>query len=163
MGWLLVWATRKLQWLLHVEKMHVIFLPISLMYFSFLFYWHVFQASEFHWNLLGIWIAKFVWSNVDCLLLYKRKMLIPVGNYMFKVNNRNNRTKVWNMFKVNNKLWTYFINFEDVIAGWVVIVIYRFWAHNLDAQRKSVTKQTTDLKNDMYFTFLPFENWVRYG
>ena len=67
------------------------------------------------------------------------------------------------MFKVNNKLWTYFINFEDVIAGWVVIVIYRFWAHNLDAQRKSVTKQTTDLKNDMYFTFLPFENWVRYG
>ena len=59
--------------------------------------------------------------------------------------------------------WTYFINFEDVIAGWVVIVIYRFWAHNLDAQRKSVTKQTTDLKNDMYFTFLPFENWVRYG
>ena len=103
MGWLLVWATRKPQWLLHVEKMHVIFLPISLMYFSFLFYWHVFQASEFHWNLLGIWIAKFVWSNVDCLLLYKRKMLIPVGNYMFKVNNRNTRKKVWNMFKVNNK------------------------------------------------------------
>ena len=28
--------------------------------------------------------------------------LFPVGNYMFKVNNRNSR-KVWNMFKVNNK------------------------------------------------------------
>ena len=25
----------------------------------------------------------------------------PVGNYMFKVNNRNTRSKVWNMFKVN--------------------------------------------------------------
>ena len=25
------------------------------------------------------------------------------GNYMLKVNNRNTRAKVWNMFKVNNK------------------------------------------------------------
>ena len=27
----------------------------------------------------------------------------PAGNYMFKVNNRNTRIRVWNMFKVNNK------------------------------------------------------------
>ena len=27
----------------------------------------------------------------------------PADNYMFQVNNRNSRTKVWNMFKVNNK------------------------------------------------------------
>ena len=27
----------------------------------------------------------------------------PAGNYMFKVNNRNTRTKVWSMFKVYNK------------------------------------------------------------
>ena len=27
----------------------------------------------------------------------------PAGNYMFKVSNRNRRTKMWNMFKVNNK------------------------------------------------------------
>ena len=27
----------------------------------------------------------------------------PAGNYMFKVNNRSTRTKVWSMFKVNNK------------------------------------------------------------
>ena len=27
----------------------------------------------------------------------------PVGIYLLKVNNRNTRTKVWNMFKVNNK------------------------------------------------------------
>ena len=38
----------------------------------------------------------------------QRKMLFksvfnPAGNYIFKVNNRNTRTKVWNMFKVNNK------------------------------------------------------------
>ena len=28
---------------------------------------------------------------------------LPVGNYMLKINNRNTRTKVWNMIKVNNK------------------------------------------------------------
>ena len=26
-----------------------------------------------------------------------------VGNYIFKVSNRNTTTNVWNMFKVNNK------------------------------------------------------------
>ena len=28
---------------------------------------------------------------------------VPDGIYLLKVNNRNTRTKVWNMFKVNNK------------------------------------------------------------
>ena len=27
----------------------------------------------------------------------------PAGNYMFKVNNENTKTSVWNMSKVNNK------------------------------------------------------------
>ena len=27
----------------------------------------------------------------------------PAGNYMFKVNNRNTRKKMWNMFKFNKK------------------------------------------------------------
>ena len=27
----------------------------------------------------------------------------PAGIYLLKVNNRNTRTKVWNMFKINNK------------------------------------------------------------
>ena len=67
---------------------------------------------------------------------------IPASIYLLKVNNRNTRNKVWNMFKVNNKdsrmtsmtsfwclycwLRTYFTpcssvsisNFEHVIAGW---------------------------------------------
>ena len=32
-----------------------------------------------------------------------RLKLDPAGIYLLKVNNSNNRTKVWNMFKVNNK------------------------------------------------------------
>ena len=27
----------------------------------------------------------------------------PAGSYLLKVNNRNTRTKLWNVFKVNNK------------------------------------------------------------
>ena len=66
------------------------------------------------------------------------------GNYMLKVNNRNTRAKVWNMFKVNNKdtkrrHWRRFgvfivnfehishlcssvsiVNFEQVNTGWVI-------------------------------------------
>ena len=30
-------------------------------------------------------------------------MIIPAGIYLLKDNNINTRTKVWNMFKVNNK------------------------------------------------------------
>ena len=62
----------------------------------------------------------------------------PAGVYMLKVNNRNTRTKVWNMSKVNIKdtkttpMLTLnifhsrlcssvsFVNFEHVIADWVV-------------------------------------------
>ena len=71
----------------------------------------------------------------------------PAGNYMFKVNNRDTTTMVWNMFKVNNKdtkrrHWRRFrvfiinfehilhlcsiisiVKFEQVNAGWVVILI----------------------------------------
>ena len=47
-------------------------------------------------------------SDEECLN-EKASISNPVGNYMFKVNNRNtlwnmwNKNKVWNMFKVINK------------------------------------------------------------
>ena len=48
----------------------------------------------------------------------------PAGIYLLKVNNRNTRAKVWNMFKVNNKdtktapFSVFIVNFEHVITGW---------------------------------------------
>ena len=54
----------------------------------------------------------------------------PAGIYLLKVSNRNTRTKVWNIFKVNNNNTVNFehishicssvsiVNFEHVIAGW---------------------------------------------
>ena len=63
--------------------------------------------------------------------------IYPGGNYMFKIKNRNTRTKVWNMFKINNKVIKVnkvfivnfehishlcssvsIVNFEQVNAGW---------------------------------------------
>ena len=160
MGWLLVWATRKPQWLLHVEKMHVIFLPISLMYFSFLFYWHVFQASEFHWNLLGIWIAKFVWSNVDCLLLYKRKMLIPVGNYMFKVTieTLEKRYEICSKLTIKTPKWrqwrrfgVFIVNFEHIPHLCSSFSIVNFEQVNAGWDKNSYFQYTNE-KNSCYFS-----------
>ena len=75
-------------------------------------------------------------------------MHYPAGSYMFKVNDRNTRTKVWNMFKVNYKAtkttpWCRFgdfivnyehishrcssvsiVNFKQVNAGWVIVCFY---------------------------------------
>ena len=80
--------------------------------------------------------SKFAWSILYTLSHY------PASIYLLKVDNRSTRTKVWNMFKVNNKdskmmpltsiwclyrwLWTYLplcssisiVNFEQVNAGW---------------------------------------------
>ena len=47
---------------------------------------------------------------------------VTCSNYMFKVNNRNTRTKVWNIFKVNNKdtkmmprrFGVFIVNFEHI-------------------------------------------------
>ena len=42
----------------------------------------------------------------------------PAGIYLLKVNNRNTRTKVWNMFKVNNKVTkttSFIVNFEHIL------------------------------------------------
>ena len=56
-----------------------------------------------------------------------RSVPIPAGNYMFKVNNRNTRNKVRNMFKVYNKdtrttpmacSSVFIVNFEQVNAEW---------------------------------------------
>ena len=75
-------------------------------------------------------------------------MHYPAGSYMFKVNDRNTRTKVWNIFKVNYKAtkttpWCRFggfivnyehishlcssvsiVNFKQVNAGWVIVCFY---------------------------------------
>ena len=55
--------------------------------------------------------------------------LDPAGIYLLKVSNRNTRTKVWNMFKVNNKHQNdancssvSIVNFEYIIAGWGKLV-----------------------------------------
>ena len=55
--------------------------------------------------------------------------IFPAGIDLLKVNNRNTRTKVWNMFKVNNNIVNFehishlcssasIFNFEHVIADW---------------------------------------------
>ena len=69
---------------------------------------------------------------------------VPAGNYMFKVNNRNTRTNVWNTFKVNNKASktmpfivkfehishlcsnVSIVNFEQVNAGWDYFTVMPF-------------------------------------
>ena len=47
-------------------------------------------------------MRKFNASNLPLFILCEHWM-DSAGNYMFKVNYRNTRKKVWNMFKVNNK------------------------------------------------------------
>ena len=76
----------------------------------------------------------------------------PAGIYLLKVNNKNTRTKVWNMFRVNNKdtrmtPMTYFtpcshvsiINFEHVIAGCEIEKIF-FFCYILPIFKKGVLK-----------------------
>ena len=75
---------------------------------------------------------------------HQTNFLIPAGNYMFKVNNRNTRTNVWNTFKVNNKASktmpfivkfehishlcsnVSIVNFEQVNAGWDYFTVMPF-------------------------------------
>ena len=66
----------------------------------------------------------------------------PAAIYLLKVNNRNTRTKAWNIFKVwrrfgvfivNFEHISYFcfsvsiVNFEHVIAGWESSTVSQFW------------------------------------
>ena len=88
-------------------------------------------------NGKNLW--KWCWLEIklDRLFLdqpFQRKICNPASHYMSNINKRNTRTKVWNMFKVNNKdtkttpafllcFRFYFysvsiVNFEHVIAGW---------------------------------------------
>ena len=41
--------------------------------------------------------------NLSLISAHKKVAYSPVGNDMFKVNNRNSRTRCFSMFKVNNK------------------------------------------------------------
>ena len=57
----------------------------------------------------------------------KRSKKNPAGNYMFKVNIRDTKAKVWNIFKVNDKATKFTpcssvsINFEQVNARWEAV------------------------------------------
>ena len=50
------------------------------------------------------------------IILFTRHTRIPAGNYMFKVNSRNTRTRC----EICSKL-TIKINFEQVNAGWDIV------------------------------------------
>ena len=57
---------------------------------------HMFSGG---WKVVSIWV---------CFCGGKREFSTmrwfnPAGNYTFKVNSKNTRTKWWNMYKVNNK------------------------------------------------------------
>ena len=48
----------------------------------------------------------------------------PAGNHIFKVNNRNTRAKVWNMFNISNLCSSVsIVNFEQVNASCEVSVL----------------------------------------
>ena len=78
-------------------------------------------------------------------MLTKCTITFPAGIYLLKLSSRNTRKKVWNMFKVNYELWTYFTscsgvsnaNFEQVNADWV--------AYQLDHENKLGEKKETGL------------------
>ena len=98
--------------------------------------------------IFSIYLDTFVFgalsSNICVIFIYIFKLFIahPVGNYMFKVDNRNTRTSCEICSKLTLKtpkrlyckLWTYFIpcssisidNFEQVNAGWsgIQFIIY---------------------------------------
>ena len=79
------------------------------------------SSQHFGWDLDEL-------SNVSSLISFIKYL---AGNYMFKVNNRNTRTRYEICSKVNNKdivnFWAYFtpcssvsiVNFEHLIPGWV--------------------------------------------
>ena len=79
---------------------------------SLTFYSNLYWGNCFH--LFYVDLISMVTTTVPYLLLTsekynsgvnqeKLKELIPVGIYLLKVSSRKTRTKVWNMFKVNNK------------------------------------------------------------
>ena len=54
---------------------------------------------------------------------------IPTNFYLFKVNNRNTRKKVWNMFKVDNK---------DNVVVFLLLILNIFYIFS----RASITRST---------------------
>ena len=88
------------------------------------------------------WFKRFIKQWYDCILIEKHKKMMlvyfstnkfncPASIYMLKVNNRNNRRRCEICSKLTI-LWTYFtpcfsvsiVNFEHVIAGWVLTSIF---------------------------------------
>ena len=76
-------------------------LPYSFQWISTVdvFFWkivsHEKQIDSWIW-----WTNDSIWKDHWIQWAHNRN---PAGNYIYKVNNRNTRTKVWNMFTVNNK------------------------------------------------------------
>ena len=69
-------------------------------------------------------ILEYLQTLHSCIPTYTQNPVIfPVDIYLLKVNSRNTRTKVWNMFKVNNKATKttaprfggFIVNFEHIL------------------------------------------------
>ena len=65
---------------------------------------------------------KFLYAMLDIfdtlVLVTSVPNIISAGNYMFKVNNRNPRTKCETCSKLTIKIQDFVVNFEKVNAGW---------------------------------------------
>ena len=70
-------------------------------------------------------------SDVASFVVYSVQSIFPAGNYMFKVSNKNTRTRCENMFKVNNKdTWrrsgVFIVNFEHISHLALVFLLFTF-------------------------------------
>ena len=61
------------------------------------------------------------WANAEKLLTHDQDKVIPAGNHMFKVNNKNIRTRYEICSKLALKIGIFIVNFEQVNAGWGII------------------------------------------
>ena len=97
-----------------------------------------FIHTRIAWKNFSIWIYNvfFCPKNLKLYIAVTFLGISLAGNYMFKVNNRNTRTRCEICSKLTIcQLWTHFtpcssvsiVNFEQVNAGWVNSLIVVYW------------------------------------
>ena len=115
-------------------------------------------VKEFNWFNFRLKVPTFIFLEATI-----ERCSYPSNNYMFKVNNRNTRTKVWNMFKVNNKaikttplekmFWKCAANLREISMPKRKVAKQHYWNHILACSVNSMFCKHLFLRTPMESCF----------